>query len=363
MNGPTLDGPLRVGVLGVGHAHGPMWASAFAANPDCELVAIYDQEPGRGGPVAQDNGCRYVPDLLQFLTGYELDAVAITSEHAFHREHIELAAGEGLDILCEKPIATSLKEADAAAEAVATAGVRFMQGFQMRLDPANQEVRGIVARGELGRISSISKRHSHYFGTTGWPDDSGGWFYDPVISGGGAGLDELIHSCDWLRWIFGEPASVTAVMSSHILESPVEDVIAAIFRLQSGAIATLQSSWTDLAGGVTTQIFGDRGTIFEYYTDLASTRCEKLVEASVTVQREPLKRWEHLTTRHSFPAVHEAVANEFIRCLLTKEDFPSVLDDGRSSLAMVLAAYESARTGTSIQFGWDEKGINYEKRP
>ncbi len=340
----------------MGHAHGPTWARAFHANPSCDLVAVYDHEPERARQLAETLGCALTDDLSEFLDRTGLDAVAITSEHSLHRGQIERAAEAGLAILCEKPLATTLEAADAATAAVERSGVRFMQGFQMRLDPANQEVRRIVQEGRIGRISSVMKRHSHYFGLSGWPDDSGAWFFDPGISGGGAGLDEMIHTCDWLRWIFGEPASVTAVASSKTLGRATEDLIVAVFTMRSGAVATLISSWTDTAGAATTHISGDAGTILEHYTDLASSRCDKLVDASVVLQREPRLTWEHLPVKHSFPDVHPAVADEFVRCLITGDPFPSSIDDGRLALAMVLAAYESAGTGTVVQLSTNSIG-------
>lgn len=339
--------PLKIGVVGLGHAHGPMWAEAFRRNPDCELVGIWDHDADRAARVASENGCASDHDLVRFL-GQDLDAVALTSEHALHRAHIEAAVSAGLAILCEKPLATTLEDAAAVIDAVGRAGVRFMQGYQMRLDPANLEVRRLVQRGDFGQVSSIVKRHSHYFGIEGWPDDSGAWFFDPAVSGGGAGLDEMVHTCDWLRWIFGEPVSVTAVTSSATLDSPVEDLVVAVYRMASGAIATLLSSWTDLAGAVTTQVAGDRGSFMELYTDLASVRCGRPFDASVLVQCEPERAWTPLEVQHSFPNVHAVVADEFVRCLRTGDPFPSGLEDGRASLAMVLAAYESARSGTVV---------------
>ncbi|MER3390843.1 MAG: Gfo/Idh/MocA family oxidoreductase [Microcella sp.] len=339
---------LRLGVMGLAHGHGPLWTQAFADNPECELVALYDHDAERVGRVAQRTDTPADTDLDAFFAR-DLDAVAITSEHSLHRQHIERALDAKVAILCEKPLATTLSDADAIVAAVERAGIRFMQGFQMRLDPATIEVRRRVQAGGLGRIASVTKRHSHAFGLTGWPDNAEDWFFDPALSGGGAGLDALIHSCDWLRWIFGDATEVTAMTSTHMLGREVEDQIAAVFRLPSGALATLVSGWTELAGIMTTHIAGDQGAIAEFYTDIGSVRSGRPLEASVMQYLGSAQTWTTVEPPHSFPRVHEAVADAFVSCLRSGDEFPSGLHDGRQALAMVHACYESARTGKAVK--------------
>lgn len=344
-----MSSELRIGVLGLAHAHGSMWARAFTSDVRCTLAAVYESDRDLSPSLTNELAVERFDDLERFLDS-GLDAVAITSEHSDHPAHIAAAARRGLHILCEKPLAIDLRGADYALNAIKESGVRFMQGFQMRLDPANQEIRRRVKQGRIGRVTSAMKRHSHSFGLTGWPDDSGKWFFDALRSGGGAGLDEMIHSCDWARWMFGEPLEVTALTSNSALGGPVEDQMTAVFRMRSGVLVTLMSGWTEIAGIVTTQISGLEGAIVEMYTDLGSIRSGRPLEASVMEYVEG-GSWRPIIPGHSFPHVHEPVAREFVRCLVSGDEFPSGFEDGRRALSMVLDAYESARSRSVVRCG------------
>lgn len=355
------EAPVGVAVISFSHSHGSIWAEAFRDDPRCRLVAVWDDDLERGKREADRLETPFAPDLTELLGMPDVAAVAITSEHGRHEEQVVAAAEAGKHILCEKPMATSLEGCDRMISAVQEAGVSYMQGFQMRFDPVNRYVREMVQSGELGRISTVYKRHSHPYGLSGWPHGYGDWFFDPDLAGGGAGMDEIIHSCDWLRWLFGDPTSVVAE-TARLLGQEVEDNLAAIFRFgEDGPIAILQSSWTEVAGTVTTQIFGDRGSVIQSYTDLTSTRLPRPHPAPLLVYREGADDWEMPAVEEGFSGIHHAVAREFVGCLLEGREPVVTLEDGRKAVEMVLGIYESARTGTLCSFPTDQEDSNGRK--
>lgn len=234
--------------------------------------------------------------------------------------------------------------------AVRDAGVVYMQAFQMRFDPANRYIRDLVHRGEIGRVGMVYKRHSLPFGLLGWPHGYQGWLFDPFLGGGGAGMDEVVHSCDWLRWVFGDPVSVTAEIGTVLMDIPVEDNLAAIFRLQGGQLAILQSSWTELAATVTTQIFGDQGSIVQMYSDLASSTVERLIATPILVYRRGDRAWRQPAVEEGFPRIHHTVARAFVACLAEGQAPPVTAEDGRKAVEMVLAIYRAVRERRTIEF-------------
>ena len=145
-----------------------------------------------------------------------VDAVAVCSDTAAHRPLIERAAARGKHVLCEKPIATTRDDARAIAAAIERAGVRFMQSFPKRFDPANHEIRrrldGGLLRHAVARARAprppLRPRRAR---------SPRGWWADPARSGGGTLLDEGVHGADFLRWLFGDPESVTAMVSDRDL--------------------------------------------------------------------------------------------------------------------------------------------------
>ena len=188
---------IRVGVLSFAHDHAVFWSEAFRRDPAADLAGIRDDDVNRGEAAAQRHGCPFEPDLERLLD--RVDAVAITSETAWHPALVERASARGKAILCEKPIAVDLAGLDAIEAAVAAAGVPFMQSFPKRFDPVNAELKALVDSGRLGRIWLARIRHGHGHGR----DEAfrTGWWTDRSRSGGGTLLDEGIHAADsfWTR--------------------------------------------------------------------------------------------------------------------------------------------------------------------
>lgn len=342
--------PLGLAVLSFAHSHGEMWGEAFNEDPHARLVAVWDDDRERGQAAAKRLATEFEPDLDRLLARPDVDAVAVTSEHGKHAEHVVRAARAGKHVLCEKPMATTLQDCDRMIHAVRDAGVVYMQAFQMRFDPANRYIRDLVHRGEIGRVGMVYKRHSLPFGLLGWPHGYQGWLFDPFLGGGGAGMDEVVHSCDWLRWVFGDPVSVTAEIGTVLMDIPVEDNLAAIFRLQGGQLAILQSSWTELAATVTTQIFGDQGSIVQMYSDLASSTVERLIATPILVYRRGDRAWRQPAVEEGFPRIHHTVARAFVACLAEGQAPPVTAEDGRKAVEMVLAIYRAVRERRTIEF-------------
>lgn len=345
-----MDNKVGVAVLSFAHSHGEMWGEAFNEDSRARLVAVWDDNSQRGRAAANRLGTTCVEDLDRLLGNREVVGVAITSEHGTHSNLVIRAAQAGKHILCEKPMATTLGDCDRMIQAIQESGVLYMQGFQMRFDPANHYIRDLIHKGEIGRVGMVYKRHSHPYGLLGWPHGYQDWFFDPVLAGGGVGMDEVIHSCDWLRWMFGDPVSVTAEMGTILMDIPVEDNLAAIFRFSSGPLAILHSSWTELAAMVTTQIFGDQGSIIQMYSDLSSSALPRLIPSAILVHRRAEKAWRQPAVEEGFGRIHHKVAKAFVSCLMEGTAPPVTAEDGRKAVEMVLAIYQSAWERRAIQF-------------
>lgn len=341
---------IGLAILGFAHPHGWEFGEAFNDDPRARLVAVWDDNRERGLAAAKQLRTAFDGDLDRLLRDPAVGAVAITSEHGAHLKPVVRAAAAGKHILCEKPMATTLEDCDRMIAAIEAAGVTYMQGFQMRFDPTNRYIRDLVHGGEIGRVATVYKRHSHAQGLLGWPRGEEQWMFVPALSGGGAGMDQAIHVCDWLRWMFGEPVSVTAELGAILLDIPVEDNVAAIFRFGRGEIAILHSSWTQLAATVTTQIFGDEGSIVQMYSDIASTRLERSLPQALLVHKRGELAWRRPAIEEGFRGIHHSVAKAFIECLVDGTPPQVTADDGRKAVEMVLGIYRSARERRSIDF-------------
>jgi len=341
---------IRVALTGLAHPHADDWVVAWRVKPGGELVVVWDQDPARGAALAVQYGVPFEPDLDRVLGRTDLDAVGICAENAYHADLTVRAAEAGKHILCEKPPATTLADCDRMRDAVTRAGVTYMQALPMRLDAANHKLKELIDTGAVGPVSSIRKRHGNGWAVRPIPQRFR-WFADPALAGGGAFLDEGIHAADFLRWMLGRPISVTAVIGRLQAPVPVDDNGIAIFRFESGAVGVLQTAWTWAAATVCTEVFGERGTILQHFTDGAGTAVAGEISAPLQVYRldGPVEGWSYPKLPVHFPNNHRAVAATFIDCLQTGAAPPSTLAHGRDALVMVLAAYRSAQEGRTLR--------------
>jgi predicted dehydrogenase len=331
----------RVGVLSFAHYHANFWSEVLAARG--VLAGVWDDDASRGRDAAQRFGTAYHAALDELLA--RCTAVCICSETIAHAPLIERAAARGLAILCEKPLGTSLADAERIAATVRRTGVVFMQSFPKRFDPVSHRLREIVASGALGTMTLARIRHGHFYGLQ--PDFAGRWYVDPARSGGGALLDEGVHAADLLGWLFGLPQTVTAVTSDAALGLPVEDLAIAVFRHASGLVTEITSSFTFAAADASIELYGTHGTVLVSGVDLASRDITHEGFVRVFVTSAAQRRWqvESLVPRFKQGQFHQQNALSFVDCLERGTPPPVTIDDGVRAMKMIDAAYAAARTG------------------
>jgi myo-inositol 2-dehydrogenase/D-chiro-inositol 1-dehydrogenase len=351
---PKVEPPVRFGVLSFAMYHANFWSLAIANSDLAEFVGIWDDNPERGQSAAKEYNTEYWADLDALLE--TCDAVAITSETLNHVELAERAAAKGCHMLVEKPLATTMQGCDRIEAAVRRAGVSFMQGFPKRFDPVNHELKRLVDDGELGRITFMRIRHGHLYGLMGGVAHSG-WPEDPMLSGGGALLDEGVHGADFIRWMFGDPDAVTATIS-YPMGHQVENLGIAIFTFKDGLICELAASNIFTAGDNSVEIFGTKGAAVLSGVDLASRDVTDGAYLKVchlsedNLQDVTTRQWTisnivpRFKTTHQF---HQQNPIQFIEALVQGNQPPNTIEDGRLSLQMILLAYESARKGRVVK--------------
>jgi myo-inositol 2-dehydrogenase/D-chiro-inositol 1-dehydrogenase len=335
--------PIQAGILSFAHYHANFWAEVFRDSPRAEFVGIWDDDAGRGEAAAANYGTRFWPELDALLGACE--AVGVCSATAHHADLIERAAAAGCHVLCEKPLATTLADCDRIETALGRAGVVFMQSFPKRFDPVNRELRRLVRDGELGQIVLMRVRHGHLYGLG--PGHGMAWADDPKLAGGGALLDEGVHGADFIRWMFGEPESVIAMVSHVALGRPLENLGLAVFRYKDGLLCELVSSTTFAAGDNSVEVFGTKGAAVLSGVDLASRDLTDSGFLKVCRLEDGPRRWQvsPIVPRFKSGGFHQQNALAFLDALAEGKPPPNTLEDGRRSLEMILAAYRSAASG------------------
>jgi predicted dehydrogenase len=197
----------------------------------------------------------------------------------------------------------------------------------------------------------VRKRHGHYFALRDLAQTMP-WILDSAQAGGGAFLDEGVHQADMLRWLLGDPLDVVALPGRVSGGRSVEDTGAAIYRFSEGVTAVLEAGWTWVAGGPTTEIYGDRGTIVQGFTDCASSAAPLPGAAYLHLYRAdgPEPAWTDLGTPHDFWTIHQRVPRAFLDCLIAGDPPPSDFTDGAAALEMILGAYQAAAERRTVSF-------------
>jgi len=209
----------------------------------------------------------------------DVDAVLIATPHFQHHEVALAAFDAGLHVLCEKPIAVSVKQARALNDAAARKPqLKFGLMYQMRAVPLYRKLRELIADGELGALSRITWLVTDWFRTWTYYA-SGGWRATWAGEGGGVLINQCQHNLDLLQWLTGLfPSRITAVGfvgKTHPIE--VEDEISAILEYPGGAVGHFITTTGEAPGTNRLEVVGERGKIVAEAAKLTFTRTRKNV--------------------------------------------------------------------------------------
>ncbi len=231
---------LRVGLIGcgtIGRAHSlALWAIRKAGLADAAVVAVSDPDADRAKTLADPNGAG-VMDVDTLLDS--VDAVYVGTPTAHHEAIVEAAAGRGLAVYCEKPLATDLESARRVAAALAT--VRHQVGLVLRCSPVFDAMSEAIESGRHGRLMALTLRDDQYFPIQG--HYASPWRSDVTLAGGGTLIEHSIHDLDLFRRLCGEPTSIACRTSSFFGYPGIEDAAVATLSFQGEETANLTSIW------------------------------------------------------------------------------------------------------------------------
>jgi predicted dehydrogenase len=250
---------VRIGLVGLGNMGRAHRASIRAGKVEgLTLTAICDRKESLPDPVP---GEAQFTDFDTMLQSGTIDAVLIATPHYFHTSMGIAALNAGLHVMVEKPL--SVHKADCERLIAAHQGPQQVFGamFQLRTDPIYQQIKSLIADGELGTIRRVLWDCTDWFRTETYYA-SGGWRATWKGEGGGVLLNQCPHNLDLYQWLFGMPDQVTGFCQFgryHDIE--VEDDVTAHFRYTNGTHATFITSTGEAPGRNLLQISGERGIL------------------------------------------------------------------------------------------------------
>ena len=251
---------LRWGVIGCGGIAMRRTIPGLVLAENSELIAVMDANYDSALLCQKQFGAKYAFDnYADLLACEEVDAVYIASPVICHYEQAMAAARAKKHILLEKPLGLTSEMAKEIAEFCKEQGVQLGSGFMMRFNGLHEQVRNLVAAGDLGEIVSMRAQFTCWY-----PEIEGAWRQKLSTSGGGALMDMGIHCIDLLRFISGlEVAEVTALIGNQIFKYEVEDAAALVMRMQNGALCYVDAAFNIPDDGAICklEIYGTGGSV------------------------------------------------------------------------------------------------------
>jgi predicted dehydrogenase len=330
--------------IGICVAGGGFWAKAmhlpaFQAIPGVEVVSVVSRSEAGAGALAKAFGVkRWSTDYADAVTEADVDVVDILAPNYLHAPIAIAAAEAGKHIICIKPLATTLADADRMLDAARRGGVRLLYAENVPFIPAVQEARRVVDGGAIGDVFRVKA-------CEGIGEPHSDWHYDPVRVGGGAMIDMAVHSIEFCRAFARSPfASVYADADTFRwgTRTAAEDTAVMTLRFENGVMGQCEDSWS-LAGAMDSrfEVFGTEGRIL-----IDNLHRQPIQVVSGNGQTAVPPGW-------SFPSPlsgavmdgHVDMLTHFIDAVRSGEPSASEAEVGWNALAVIEAAARSVTSG------------------
>lgn len=350
---------IKVAVIGVGGISGEH-INAYLANPNVELYAFCDINEERLKMKAEKFGITrtYTDKDVMLRELPEIDAVSVCTWNSQHAPCTIAALNAGCHVICEKPMATSAKEAREMQAAAEKNGKLLMIGFVRRFGNDCAIVSDFIKNGYFG---DLYYGKATYLRRNGCP---GGWFGDKSRSAGGPLIDLGVHVIDLTRYLCGnpKPVSVYGVTFDKLKDRPdikdhgnigytsasktdhdifdVEDLASALIRYDNGVVISVEASFS-------LNIKHDEGKI-ELFGTKAGAKMDPELEIYTELNGYMSNVQLNRKTALDFNGLFANEINHFVDCVMNGTECKAPAEDGITLMEILDAIYESARTGHEV---------------
>ena len=332
------------------------YSDIFASDslPKGRLIAVCDRDMGRADKLASRHKVKAYSDFRKMMEIHskEIDVVCVLTESGYHATHSVELANFGKHLIVEKPMALTLEDADKMIAACDRAGIKLFIVKQNRYNLPVRKLREALDAGRFGKLVMGTTRvrwcrPQAYYDQDKW---RGTWALD-----GGVFANQASHHIDLLQWLLGRPASVFAQGRAALAKIETEDTGAAIITFENGAIgvaeATTATRPADLEGSIS--LLGEKGSV--EIGGFAANRIKTWkFEQPAPGDQEIVEKF-HENPPNVYGFGHIAYLNHVVDAVM--DSTPSLVDglEGRKSLELVTAIYESMATGQPVTIGFGQR--------
>jgi UDP-N-acetyl-2-amino-2-deoxyglucuronate dehydrogenase len=336
---------IHLGLIGGGNITGTH-ARAARAISGVEIAAFYGTNPEKIAGLCREHGGKPFLDFKEFLAHRPMDLVVIGSPSGLHGTHGIAAARHGLHVLTEKPIEISVERADALIEAAEISGVKLGVMFQDRVKPEIRLLRKWVCDGVIGKPLLVDARVKWYRPPEYYAGSR--WRGSLALDGGGALINQAVHTVDLLLWLLGDVVRVHSRTATTLHKIEGEDTAVGILEFANGALGTFHATTAAYPGYPRRiEITGTEGTVILEHDRILAADLRSVPEdiaASIAADENQSASSAVVSDFRG----HQALLEDFIRAI--EQDIDPVCNgrQGRRSIALVEAIYRAARNGAAV---------------
>jgi len=344
--------PLGFAIVGTGMIS-RFHARAIEDVRGAKLVACCDMAADRAKQFAEEVGCTPYDDLAQMLADPAVDVVTIATPSGAHMEPAIAAARAGKHVIVEKPLEITLKRCDRIIRECEKQGVKLATIFPSRFHDSSILLRKAIDQGRFGRLT-LGDAYVKWFRTQEYYD-SGAWRGTWKLDGGGALMNQAVHTVDLLSWLMGpveEIQAQTALLAHKRIE--VEDVAIATLRFKNGALGVIEATTAAYPGYLKRiELHGSEGSAVLEEEDIKAWDFAKKTRGDAAI----LKAMQKTKSGGGGAADPSAIGHhghthqfrDFVKAI--KTDGTPAVDghEGRKPIEIILAIYKSAQTGKLVK--------------
>jgi predicted dehydrogenase len=332
---------LGIGLVGSGFI-AEMHAEAFGHVREASLRGVASATEAHVRRFAERHAIpRHHTDYRALIEQPDVDVICIGAPNDLHRDICVAAASAGKHVICEKPLARTLADADEMIAACRDAGVLLMYAEELCFAPKYVRAKELADEGALGDVHLVRQGEQHF-------GPHSGWFWDPDRAGGGVLMDMGCHGIEFARWVYGKPAaeSVTAELGTfvHADKTPAEDHAVVTVRFAGNRLGVVETSWAK-PGGMDdrAELIGSTGIT---YVDIL--RGSALMTYSehgygYAVEKAPqTSGWTFTMFEELWNYGFPQEMQHFVDCVLAGSEPAETGDDGRAVLEIIYALYLAA---------------------
>lgn len=314
---------------------------------DTALVGAADTDAQKAEAYAEAWHTNAYTSLEEMLRQEKPDVLHICTPHYLHVPMAEYALAQGIHVFMEKPPVITREQLHSLENAAKNSGARLGLCYQNRYNPSIREARDILTSGRAGKVLGARGIVTWHRDSAYYTDST--WRGRLATEGGGALINQAVHTLDLLQYLLGQPLAVEASIANHHLKNiiEVEDTMEAYIQFEGDVNASFYA---------TTAFCGDVPPLVEIVCEHMKIRIEDL-ELTLFYpdgrQEKPVLEHREALGKSYWGTGHRDCILDFYRALQTGEEFPLNLSAMTPSIRLMLGAYESARTGQVIRL--DEK--------